>query len=133
MSLINRKILVVDDNEGLTKLLSKLLVRLGGHQVVQALDGPSALRSFEQFQPEIVLLDIGLPGMDGHEVATRIRASQNGHETLLVALTGFGEAQDRQKSMDSGFDTHLVKPASIAELEELFAHPKLAGVSPGSA
>src|SRR5687768_13753210 len=112
MSTVNRRVLVVDDNEGLTKLLAKLLARLGGHQVHQAPDGPSALLAFEQFRPEIVLLDIGLPGMDGYEVATRMRAATGGSDVLIVALTGYGEEQDRRNALAVGFDAHLVKPAS---------------------
>ena len=125
MSTITRRILIVDDNEGLTRLLAKLLARIGGHVVEQAFDGPSALAAYERFRPEVVLLDIGLPGMNGHEVAQKLRATCEGQQTLLVALTGFGEEQDRELSLASGFDLHLVKPASIAELESLFSHPKL--------
>jgi len=127
MSTVNRRVLVVDDNEGLTKLLAKILARLGGHQVQQAFDGPSALLAFEQFQPEVVLLDIGLPGMDGYEVVTRMRAAPRGPEAVIAALTGYGEEQDRRNSLAAGFDAHLVKPASIGELEALFVHPKLGG------
>lgn len=125
MSSPTRRILIVDDNEGAVKLLSRLLNRLGGHEVAQALNGAAALAQFKQFQPEVVLLDIGLPGMNGHEVAQRIRAMPGGGQALLVALTGYGEEEDRQKSFAAGFDEHLVKPASADTLTALFSHSKL--------
>ena len=132
MSTVSRRVLVVDDNEGLTRLLAKLLYRLGGHHVEQALDGATALAVFGNFRAEIVLLDIGMPGMDGYEVGRRLRAMPGGQATLLVALTGFGEDHDRELSRAAGFDAHLLKPASLPELEALFSHPKLAGPPAGS-
>jgi CheY-like chemotaxis protein len=127
MSKLNRRVLVVDDNEGLTRLLARLLARLGGHQVQQAVDGPSALQAFEEFHPEIVLLDIGLPGFDGYEVISRMREMEGGQGVVIAALTGYGEEKDRQNALAAGFDAFMVKPASIAELEALFQHPKLSG------
>ena len=125
MSSPARRVLVVDDNEGAVKLLSRLLTRLGGHEVAQALNGAAAVTIFEQFKPEIVLLDIGLPGMNGYEIARRMRTMSGGDRPLLVAITGYGEEEDRQKSFAAGFDKHLVKPASIEMLAALFEHPKL--------
>ena len=125
MSSKARRVLVVDDNEGAARLLCKILARMGGHEVVSAGDGLSALTLFEEIQPDIVLLDIGLPGIDGYEVARRIRALETGKRVLLVALTGYGEEEDRQKALLAGFDEHRLKPASVDSLSELLADPRL--------
>ena len=80
----------------------------------------------EAFRPEVVLLDIGLPGMNGYEVARRLRAEPNGEDLLIVALTGYGQEEDRRRSKEAGFDEHLLKPPSLDVLQTLFGHPKLA-------
>ncbi|MCA9144183.1 MAG: PAS domain S-box protein [Planctomycetaceae bacterium] len=121
-----RRIVVVDDNVSAAWLLSKLLKKLGDHDVVVAHDGPSALTAIEQNNPEIVLLDIGLPGMDGFEVGRRIRDDAAFDNLLLVALTGYGQEEDRQKSREAGFDVHLVKPPALDQLHAVLGHPKLA-------
>ena len=113
-----RRVLVVDDNVDGAESLASLL-RLRGHQVHVANDGPEALRSATAFHPEIVVLDIGLPGMDGYEVARRLRDSQEAAPARLVALTGFGQDEDRRLSREAGFDYHLVKPVDPTMLEEL--------------
>jgi PAS domain S-box-containing protein len=104
-----RRILIVDDNadaaEGLMLALS-----VSGHEVRAAADGPAALQAVEQFQPDVVLLDIGLPGMDGYEVARRIRAATGQRGVVLVALTGYGQPEDIKRAFAAGFDHHLVKP-----------------------
>ncbi len=120
-ALPRRRILVVDDNVDAANSLAKLLSRIYGQEVRVAHDGPSALGLVEGFQPEIVLLDIGLPGMDGHEVARRLRARPDFERTLLVALTGWGQETDRQKSREAGFDRHLVKPVDPVTLLDLLA------------
>ena len=76
-------------------------------------------------RPEVVVMDIGLPGVNGLELARRMRAEPAFHDTLLVALTGYGQDSDQQRSHEAGFDLHLVKPPSISTLQEVFAHPKL--------
>ena len=121
----NLRILVVDDNVGAAVLLSKLLAKLGDHEIETAHDGPSALAKIEEFHPDIVLLDIGLPGMDGFQVAETIRQSPEFDDVLLVALTGYGQKEDRQKSKEVGFDEHQVKPPSLDQLKAILAHPKL--------
>ena len=85
-----------------------------------------ALNAAKSFHPDVVLLDIGLPGISGFDVARRLRQEPETRDTLLVALTGYGTAEDRQQSEDAGFDEHLVKPASVHSLQKLFAHPRLA-------
>ncbi len=118
-----RRILVVDDNVDAATSLARLLSRLMGQEVRVAHDGPSALEVAEEFRPDLVLLDIGMPGMDGHEVARRLRGRPEFERTLLVALTGWGQEQDRKKSSESGIDCHLVKPVDPAALGALLAGP----------
>jgi CheY-like chemotaxis protein len=127
-----RRIVVVDDNVGAAKLLTALLLKLGEHEISKAHDGPSALATVQAVRPELVLLDIGLPGMDGHEVARAIRSDRQFDDVLLVALTGYGQEEDRQKSQAAGFDLHLVKPPSVDQIREVLAHPKLTMPSNGS-
>ena len=121
----SRRILVVDDNVGAAKMLSLLLSRLGPHEVRTAHDGQSTFAIAEDFRPDIIFLDIGLPAMDGFEVARRIRANSKLNNTLLVAVTGYGQDKDRRKSRQAGFDEHLVKPVDVASLRRMCNHPKL--------
>ena len=125
-----RRILVVDDNFGAARLLTILLQKLGNHEIEVAYDGPSALEQVAAFAPEVVLLDIGLPGMDGYEVARKIRSTTSGARPFLVALTGYGRPEDIRKSKTSGFDEHLVKPPSVEMLQALLAHPRLEQPAP---
>jgi CheY-like chemotaxis protein len=105
------RILIVDDNEDVSDSLA-LLLRLAGHEVLTAADGLQALEAAASFAPEVVFLDIGLPrGLDGYEVARRLRHLPGGREAVLVALTGYGQADDLARSRAAGFDHHLVKPA----------------------
>jgi CheY-like chemotaxis protein len=112
------RILVVDDNHDAADSLGALLEILGA-TIAVAHDGEGALKSVETHRPDIVFLDIGMPRMDGYEVARRIRARPDGHRIYLVALTGWGQDKDRLKSEAAGFDRHMVKPADIASLESL--------------
>jgi signal transduction histidine kinase/DNA-binding response OmpR family regulator len=114
------RVLVVDDNEDAARSLTMLL-EIKGHQVHTCHDGPSALKAAEAFGPEVVLLDIGLPGMDGFEVARRLREQPVAAQPLLVALSGYGQAEDQRRSREAGFDHHLVKPAEPETLTALFA------------
>jgi signal transduction histidine kinase len=116
-----RRILVVDDNKGAAETLSMLLTKRGHHQVEIAYDGASALTKVKEFQPEVILLDIGMPAMDGSEVARAIRAMHQFRDVVLVAVTGYGQEEDRRKSIEAGFDRHLVKPVEITEVEEVLA------------
>jgi signal transduction histidine kinase/DNA-binding response OmpR family regulator len=113
------RILVVDDNVDSARSLSRLL-RLSGHAVSTVHDGPGALEQFEKNDLEFVFLDIGLPGMDGYEVARQIRDRYPGGRAVLVALTGYGREEDRMRSQEVGFDHHLVKPVEFEKLLSIF-------------
>jgi PAS domain S-box-containing protein len=112
------KILVVDDNRDAADSLCMLLELLGA-EVTAAHDGAQALSTFEVFRPRMVFLDIGMPGMDGYEVARLLRALPQDPRTTLVALTGWGQTEDRRRVRDAGFDHHLVKPAEVDALKSL--------------
>ena len=117
---VSRRILVVDDNEDSADALTVLL-RLQGHLVESANDGPRALEAAERFQPDVILLDIGMPGMNGYEVCREIRQQPWGAAILLIAQTGWGKDQDRQRTKEAGFDGHLTKPIDHERLEEILA------------
>ncbi len=106
-------------------MLGLLLEKVGGHAVLLAYHGREALEVAQRERPDVILLDIGLPQMNGHEVARRLRQMPELNETLLVALTGYGTEQDRRQSQQAGFDLHLVKPIENDALQQIFAHPKL--------
>ena len=114
----SRRVLVVDDNPDAALSVAELL-RSAGHEVVTAFDGAAAVASLARFTPELVLLDIGLPEMNGFEVARHIREDPKNRSATLVALTGWGQAQDRHRSEAAGFDAHLVKPLDLGALTEL--------------
>ena len=111
---VQRRILVVDDNTDAAELMAELFQR-SGHSIAVAHDGPSALEVAATFAPEVAILDIGLPIMDGYELARRLR-EQLGATVHLVALTGYGQASDRDRAKAAGFDVHLVKPVDAAAL-----------------
>jgi PAS domain S-box-containing protein len=113
-----RRILVVDDNRDAASALAMML-RMGSHEVHVAHDGAQALEAAEQHRPEVVLLDIGLPLLNGYEVCMRMRDATWGKAMTIIALTGWGQAEDQRKSREAGFDSHLVKPASHAAIEAL--------------
>jgi PAS domain S-box-containing protein len=120
-----RRILVVDDNVDGARSLEKLLKMLG-HEVAVTHDGYTALDEARRFRPDIVILDIGLPGMNGYEVARHLRKMAELRAVVLVALTGWGKEDDRKKSMDAGFNAHLVKPVELPDLEALLSNALLA-------
>jgi signal transduction histidine kinase len=115
-----RRILVVDDNDDQLQSLASLL-RLLGHDVENAQDGPSAVTTAESFRPDLALVDIGLPGMNGYDVARRFREHPDLQKVVLVAQTGWGQEDDRRRSRDAGFDHHLVKPVDISRVQDLLA------------
>jgi signal transduction histidine kinase len=124
-------VLLVDDNVDAAESLA-ILLRLGGCAVRVAHDGPSALAAARACPPEFVVLDIGLPGMDGYEVARRLRAEPATRDAVLVALTGYGRDEDQTRSREAGFDHHFIKPVDFAELQKVFeAVRPLAGAAPG--
>ena len=113
------RILVVDDNKDSADTLGMLL-RLKGNDIRTAHDGLYAVKLAETFRPEMVLLDIGLPKLNGYEVARRIREQPWGRYMVLVALTGWGQDEDRRRSQEAGFNFHIVKPVELAALEKLW-------------
>jgi len=117
-SKLERKVLVVDDNVDVAESTAMLL-RLGGHEVQVAYDGPSALSALDSFFPHVILLDIGLPGIDGYELARTIRSRPEQNGAVLVAVTGYGQNEDRQRSHAAGISHHLTKPFDPAMLEAL--------------
>lgn len=112
------RVLLVDDNIDAAQSLSVLLLD-SGHFVETAPDGFAALRRVPQFQPKVILLDIGMPGMTGYEVAHTLRQAPGGEGLILVALTGWGSAEDKAKAKEAGFDYHLTKPIDFADIEEI--------------
>jgi len=114
------RILVVDDNVDALES-SAALLRIDGHDVQTARDGPTALRCAQEFSPDVVLLDIGLPEMDGYEVARRLRLMPDQRDTLLIAHSGYGEEEHLQRATQAGFDHHLIKPADLSQLSALVA------------
>jgi PAS domain S-box-containing protein len=114
------RVLIVDDNIDTVTALARIL-QLLGHDVQLAYDGPTALDVARGHRPEIVLLDIGLPGMDGYEVVKRLRGEEFCKNALIIATSGYGQDQDRRRSLEAGFDHHLVKPVDFDTLMNLFA------------
>src|ERR1041385_699294 len=110
-----RRILVVDDNPDASETLA-LLLRQTGHDVRTAKDGTDAQREATDFKPDVVLLDIGLPGMDGFEVARRLRAIEAMDGMLLIAISGYGLDEDRRRAREAGFDHYFTKPVSFATI-----------------
>lgn len=114
------KVLVVDDNlDGATTL--SMLLELSGFEAESVHDGPSALRAAMEFRPDAVVLDIGLPGLDGYQVARRLRSSPELTGMVIIALTGHGQDADRERSRQAGFDHHFVKPTDPSTLCDVLA------------
>lgn len=124
------RILVVDDNVDSAESLAMVL-NLTGHEARTAHSGMEGLRIAREFRPEAVLLDIGLPSMDGYEVAREIRATYGTHPVTVIAMTGYGSEDDRRKSREAGFDIHLVKPLDLDALSRTLQEEVAGGVSPG--
>ncbi|HJT66287.1 MAG TPA: ATP-binding protein [Pyrinomonadaceae bacterium] len=118
-----RRILVVDDNFDSAESMAMMLT-LSGHHVAMAHDGEEAVRLAQEFQPDLALLDIGMPKLDGYEAARSIRRQSWGQGMMLIALTGWGQAEDKRRSREAGFDAHLVKPVDFDALEKLVASSK---------
>jgi CheY-like chemotaxis protein len=113
-----KRILVVDDNDDQVESLAMLL-SLMGHQVLRASNGSEAIERAVEFKPDLMLVDIGMPGMQGYEVARRIREEKSLEHVTLVAQTGWGGEEDRRRSAEAGFDRHLVKPVTLETLDEV--------------
>jgi CheY-like chemotaxis protein len=114
-AIAGRRVLVVDDNEDAAITLAALL-RFEDAKVEVAGDGPQALARVDSFRPEVILLDIGLPGLSGYDVCRRLRETHPGHRIVIIALTGWGQQEDRDRSDTAGFDGHLVKPIEFDNL-----------------
>jgi CheY-like chemotaxis protein len=114
------RVLVVDDNKAAATMLGLALETLGAN-VRAAYDGEAAVQAAIEFKPEIVFMDIGMPGIDGHEAARQMRATNEGEGMLLVAVSGWGQPEIRARSAAAGFDHHLVKPVELAQLREIIA------------
>jgi CheY-like chemotaxis protein len=115
----------VDAAASLSTLLS-----LEGHEVRVAHDGSAALKVAEDFEPDVVVLDIGLPRMDGYQVARHLREQPAMETVLLVALTGYGQDEDRRRAHEAGFNVHLIKPVDLDALQNALAHADLMGAGP---
>jgi PAS domain S-box-containing protein len=118
---VGRRVLVIDDNVDAADTLTALVVALGG-EAATAYNGPDGLRCAADFRPDVVLLDIGMPEMDGYETCRRLRAHPVGAAAYIAAVTGFGQLHDRERALADGFDAHLTKPADPRMLEQLFAN-----------
>ncbi len=116
-----RRVLVVDDNEDAAELLSIMLDMIGQTAAV-AHSGPDCLSMAVQFLPDLIFLDIGMPGMNGFDTALALRAMPSLEKTMLVALTGWDDAQTRSRALASGFDRHLTKPATLELIEDVLRH-----------
>ncbi|MDQ6881985.1 MAG: response regulator, partial [Pseudomonadota bacterium] len=114
------RVLVVDDNVDAADTLAALL-EMGGHVTRVANNGSQAIEMAQAFRPQVVFLDIGLPGMNGYEVARRLRGMPGMERGILVALTGWGTREDRERSAQAGFDHHLTKPADMTAVETLLS------------
>ncbi|MCA1685123.1 MAG: response regulator [Planctomycetia bacterium] len=114
------RVLVVDDNAHAADVLAKI-IRLWGHETRVTHDGPGAIDEAKESLPDVVLLDIGLPGMDGYAVAREIRREHAFRRITLVALTGYGREEDLEKAAGAGFDRHMLKPVPLEDLERLLA------------
>ena len=112
------KILVVDDNEASAKTMGWMLDLLG-HQTRLAFDGPSAITAAHEFQPNVVMLDIGLPVMNGYDACSLMKRDPQLKNTIFIAQTGWGQQEHRDRSKEAGFDYHLVKPVRLEQLQEI--------------
>jgi CheY-like chemotaxis protein len=117
---VSRRILIVDDNRDAAASISMLLSLLG-HDTRTAHDGQAALELAEAFRPEVILLDIGLPKLNGYDACRRLREQPWGRGMFIIAVTGWGKEDDRRRSREAGFDHHLVKPVDFGDLEGLLA------------
>ena len=113
---LGRRVLVIEDNVDNAETLSEVL-KLDGHEVAVSYSGPDGINKARSFSPDVVLCDIGLPGMSGYEVARAFREDRLLNRIALIALTGYGSADDRDKASAAGFDRHLVKPPTHEDLE----------------
>jgi CheY-like chemotaxis protein len=115
-----RRVLIVEDNDDTREMLHEALA-FSGHDVREARDGATGLALAAESPPDVALIDIGLPDLDGYEVARRLRAAPGGRRISLVAITGYGQAEDQRRAYDAGFDAHLTKPVAPERLKQVLA------------
>jgi CheY-like chemotaxis protein len=115
------RVLIIEDNQDAAEILREVL-EMYEHDVEVAHSGPTGIDVARAFHPDVVLCDLGLPGMTGFEVATALRTDPDTRATHLVALSGYGQAEDRAKARESGFEVHLTKPVGIDELQQVLVH-----------
>ena len=115
------RILIVDDNKDLATSLARLL-RLLGHEVEVVFDGLKAIEAVRAYHPRVVLLDLGLPSLDGYQVARNIR-QEGFNDTVIIALSGYGQEEDRRRSREAGMNYHVTKPADVKTINDLIARP----------
>jgi signal transduction histidine kinase len=115
-----RRVLIVEDNDDARQMLHEALA-FGGHDVREARDGASGLAIAAECRPDVALIDIGLPDLDGYEVARRLRAAPGGRRMSLIAITGYGQAEDQRRAYEAGFDAHLTKPVALERLKQVMA------------
>jgi CheY-like chemotaxis protein len=113
-----RRVLIVEDNQDASEMY-RILLELAGHEVLLAENGAAGLELLRSARPDIAFVDIGLPGMDGYEIARRFRAEPDSARVVLVALTGYGSSSDRDRTREAGFDLHLIKPVDPEALTSL--------------
>jgi CheY-like chemotaxis protein len=113
-------VLIVEDNDDTRQMMQEVL-RFSGHDVRTARDGTSGLALAAEARPDVALIDIGLPDVDGYEVARRMRAAPGGRTIGLVAITGYGQAEDQRRAYEAGFDAHLTKPVAPERLKQVMA------------
>jgi CheY-like chemotaxis protein len=114
------RVMVVDDNVDIVTSMA-MLVREFGHEVRTAYDGSTVLETALDYRPNVILLDIGLPGRNGYEIAKQLRQQPALKDTVLVAMTGYGQESDRQRSREAGFDHHLVKPVNFEKVSQILS------------
>ncbi|HEY2106429.1 MAG TPA: response regulator, partial [Candidatus Binataceae bacterium] len=112
---VRRRVLIVEDNADARESL-RMILELSGHEIYEAEDGPGGVEQALALRPDMALIDIGLPSLDGYEVARQIRSAPAGREIFLIALTGYGQPRDRQQASAAGFNAHLVKPVDFQRL-----------------
>jgi two-component system, sensor histidine kinase len=115
-----RRILVVEDNDDAREMLRTALT-LDGHDVHEAADGRTGLEMATALRPDVALIDVGLPGLDGYEIARRLATIQGRESMRLIAITGYGQTEDRRRALEAGFDAHLTKPVEPEQLADLIA------------
>lgn len=118
------KVLIIDDNKDLTEIMCDLIGFLG-HKTFCSQDGKDGIAKAKEHHPDIIICDIGLPIMDGYDVARQLRKDDELKETFLIALSGYAGHEDRKKSKDAGFDRHLAKPADISAIERVIAEASM--------